>query len=606
MYTHRELQEHNTRINKKYNAAYIADKGHINLPTASNTDIKIAFANEAKALAKRDYILKETYDINGITIGVFYNKSVNSTKYSTGAMSLVNPKAKDANITSINKLIQGKEEREAIRKHYQSTANAEGVRLLDGIEPKIKEGTTILAADHNGVNLNQMADLAFITKTDDSNAYNTNAGEIIGNTLSHNVIINTAPDFNKKLGEVIIDDYDENYKKHPEDFIKVTKSNADITYGSKKQQESMDAMPFALYKQLESHFGEDRPFYVRRSTFNTAFGFKKMTLSKSSLFNKRSNSTKKLVFHIESIWQAVVAKSKTNSILYNPRVLAVNTVSNSVLLATLGISPDSIFRYQKEALVSAVKYRMLIKKKADLERKVKAFRKYKGRDRDLAQINRYEAEIESSPVHDIVSDGLLQGVVEDVATTVTPLANSIDDTVKAYSSTGEGYVLKAIDNITKTNSKLPISPVDVVKNVAITDDTALASALRDATQYSDFIARYALIKHRMGEGVKREDAINEALDAFIDYEIQTNPVLQYINDVGLLQYTKFFFRIQKVIFRQFKEKPINSLAVLLAQKMLMDVSDIADSNLLHGAYSPSVTDVIDTAFDLNLLKYLPI
>ena len=206
----------------------------------------------------------------------------------------------------------------------------------------------------------------------------------------------------------------------------------------------------------------------------------------------------------------------------------------------------------------------------------------------------------------MVRDGLLQSVVEDVTTSVSPVVDSLDDAVRAFSPTGKGYIKNALDKVSVEGNKLSIAPVDVIKNVIITDDTDLASAMRDITQYSDFIARYTLIKYRTQmEKVDRTKAVEEAIDTFIDYDMQTNPMIQYGNDMGLMQYTKFLFRIQKVLLREFEKKPATLLASEIAQAALVDVPTIADSSLAGGVYMPSATGIWDDATQLNLLKWLP-
>lgn len=66
-------------------------------------------------------------------------------------------------------------------------------------------------------------------------------------------------------------------------------------------------------------------------------------------------------------------------------------------------------------------------------------------------------------------------------------------------------------------------------------------------------------------------------DSFVNYEVNTTPGMQYLNDMGLLMYTKFWFRIQRVILRQFRDNTARVLLQQTADKILVDMPDITGS-----------------------------
>ena len=95
-------------------------------------------------------------------------------------------------------------------------------------------------------------------------------------------------------------------------------------------------------------------------------------------------------------------------------------------------------------------------------------------------------------------------------------------------------------------------------------------------------------------------------DAFINYDIPSHRKVQWANDVGLVMFTKYYIRIQKVILKIMKENPVSGLAMLLlnnywdALPMLFDSGVLADSyggGLFHtGAFElPGTLDGILTA-----------
>ena len=88
-----------------------------------------------------------------------------------------------------------------------------------------------------------------------------------------------------------------------------------------------------------------------------------------------------------------------------------------------------------------------------------------------------------------------------------------------------------------------------------------------------------------------DNAISEAQETFINFDVPTSRGLDYANKMGLFMFTKFFIRFQKVLQKQIKDKPIQ-----VAMQSL----------LLH--YGLGMPTVVEPAWLLNidLLKQLKI
>jgi hypothetical protein len=611
IYHHRIVQEQKEKAEQKYNEYYKVPKGYVHDTNIGNSGVIV----KRLGTNNNDEILQKEVNIGNTKFGIYHNKNTNSRRYQTGIMNISN--RKDNSNPSFFSLVKGEpNERMQQQAILQRLAEKEGFAMLKGREVT-RPNVVPFIPDHNNNTFNNNANYSLSLKINDSslNALETNAGNVIGNTLGDTITSSKAPKYNKELTKLFYKDFKENYEDNPTDFIEFKRvrggkgvNRFESKTGSKKQLESVNILPIEMDNQLKGKFGNSKSVFIRKATFNATMGFYKVTVANNSAFNPNSTGfVKKLLTHTESIWQAVVAKSKTNTIIYNPKVLASNTFSNGILLTTLGVPLAKTLIYQKEGLLAAIRYRRLIKDKASLKRKVKAFTKYSNRDTDKRKIKILDLEIKSNPVHEIVRDGLLASVVEDVVEKEAPLLTSVDNAIKAFNPNHKGYVSSAVDKLVNSNTlkNLPVSPMKVVKNTIITEDTEIASMLRDATQYSDFVARYALIKHRESEGVDRKTAIEEALDTFVDYDVNTNPYVQYSNDIGLFMYTKFFFRIQKVILRTFKNNPTQALSILIAELGIGGLPDVADSNFSQGIYTPSIGDTIDSASQFNLFKYIP-
>lgn len=124
-------------------------------------------------------------------------------------------------------------------------------------------------------------------------------------------------------------------------------------------------------------------------------------------------------------------------------------------------------------------------------------------------------------------------------------------------------------------------------------DTKLFKFMNEAAQLSDFVSRYALYKHKTeNEGMSHRDAAGLAMEVFVNFDLPTHPLVQYLNDMGLLWFTKYYVRIQKQIIRNFRENT--------ARNLIFNVL-----NAMTGGAIPSILDSILTLGTLAARMRLP-
>ena len=115
-------------------------------------------------------------------------------------------------------------------------------------------------------------------------------------------------------------------------------------------------------------------------------------------------------------------------------------------------------------------------------------------------------------------------------------------------------------------------------------DTTAYQTLRHLTALSDFMARYTQYQHlttRKTNPLSQEDAIQQASDDFVNYDIPMHRGMQYLNDTGIFMFSKYYIRIQKVISRMFKENTARMLGAILLGNY-MDLGPIVlDSSWVH-------------------------
>ena len=279
---------------------------------------------------------------------------------------------------------------------------------------------------------------------------------------------------------------------------------------------------------------------------------------------------RKPVKYAEAIWKEVIAGVKDAIVIKSGVVLIGNIVSNTVLLKVAGVSAKDIAYYHAEAYVGIRQHRkdteeldtLLLDVKLDPTKK----KKYAKRIRELKN------EIAINPVTPLIDAGMFQPIVEDI--------NLLDD-----QNTYQSQLSKWLDEnkVTKTIiDKTPNSLKTIAKHAVMAHDTEPYKFMRDATQTSDFVARYTLHKHNLKKGIKPKASINMITKYFINYTPPTHRWLEYANSMGFVMFSKFFFRIQNVLFELARQRPGSLLASLVGQGVLFDIPDITDSNVFDG------------------------
>jgi len=105
-----------------------------------------------------------------------------------------------------------------------------------------------------------------------------------------------------------------------------------------------------------------------------------------------------------------------------------------------------------------------------------------------------------------------------------------------------------------------------------------------AAQLSDFVARYTLYQHittRKDNPLSEADAIQEASDFFINYDIPMHRSVQYLDDTGLIMFTKYFLRIQRILVKVLKEQPLRVLSLGLLDQFYFLQDSVLHSSALE-------------------------
>lgn len=171
------------------------------------------------------------------------------------------------------------------------------------------------------------------------------------------------------------------------------------------------------------------------------------------------------------------------------------------------------------------------------------------------------------------------------------------------------YKARFSKTVREKTKKLNPQVVAAGKVVYMAHDTKMYKALRHATQLSDFLARYTLYQHlttRKKDPVAKDKAIQQADATFINYDVPSHRVIQALNDKGLVWFTKYYLRIQKVIAQLYRDNPARALMMLSlehyfgAMPTLMDSA--ATNSIGRNPFSTGAFKFVGTWDDLATVK----
>lgn len=399
------------------------------------------------------------------------------------------------------------------------------------------------------------------------------------------------------------------------DAEKDTRSKAYVKIGLEsvepRYREIWHQLPEAMREDIRNVWGENA-FMVRADLVNHFFGYRKYSLTE--MFQKDPEARKwyermvvdfmtalvgeKAARHIrtaENFLQAVTQEVKDVVIVKSGIVTISNMLSNTMLLVMNGMSPARALRYQYEAYRNSsemIKEQRQVKfLTSQLTSKSLSATDRRRKEAEIARLNR---RISQNPTYQAYAAGLMPTIVEDVAAD-TEFTNTMRG--KAQRAVSEG-----IDN------KLGFTASwfrEGVKSVIGLPDTELYKFMNNMVMQSDFVARYAILKHwEETNNVKPGDTqwnslVGEAEELFVNFDAPTHKGLQYLNDIGIAWFSKYVLRVNRAIARTFVKNPTAAaLAVIGVEASGIGIDNPAGSSVFGGGdITRIIADPLSKAID---------
>ena len=483
--------------------------------------------------------------------------------------------------------------------------------IADMFQPGPRRDLSKVKANHMAPVLNEQGDIVkwrymMANTTKDSvlnrdNRFDQLLGSLAGSVYDKE----TSREQNKTAFTALKAQYDADYAKNPQAYVLVGQGAVD-----KDMKEIWDLLPADSKADARAIWGYDG-MMVKNDALDIMFGYRKASLA--NMFEKDPqlrNALEKVFVGVmetvlsqqgrvfkgmspdeaegyakraaimvtrgEKVWQELVSEVKDILVVKTGLVMMGNIYSNLSLLWLSGVPIKDILHHHLVALKGATSYKRDSAELAQLTL-LRDTGYMQGKDAEVnRRIARLEDNLANNPVKELIDAGLMPTIVEDLAA---------DEDIYSYKSDFVRSVSKFTD---KLNPKL----VSAARVVYMAHDTQLYQGLSRVTQLSDFVARYTLYQHNISKRnpMSKEEAIQDASDAFINYDIPMHQSLQYMDDMGLLPFTKYFLRIQKVLSKLFMDNP-GRVLMAMSVGQLMDLGPIVLESSMFGRIGNNPLDV---------------
>lgn len=420
------------------------------------------------------------------------------------------------------------------------------------------------------------------------NAFN----EVLAGIASSTADKVSSEEINNQAIELLHQEYQADYSQRPQAYLAVAPNSDDP-----RLREIWNMLPPAAKRKARQVWGRDQ-MLVRNDVLDMMFGYRKHSLTDKWNKEKRTGWRREAEMRTlyeegyvmmaeaifgkdaagklrgaEDFWQEMMKDVKDIIVIKNFFTLANNVLSNLAALYLRGVPISDIISSHREAFTGVRDYMEDTRELHATEQLLKL-----GQRQDPAEVKKLQQRvvvlnnrIRNNPVKELIDEGVFQTIIEDIDSEATTFTYK---TRLAKRLSGISWIGARSENLK-----------GALKFMAMTHDTKMYKALNQGTQISDFVARYTLHKHlttRATNPLSKRDSIREIVDAFVNYDLLTHKSIQYGNDMGILWFTKYYLRIQKVIFSMFRDNPARAMAILATGELLDNPSPI-DSSILNNS-----------------------
>lgn len=394
--------------------------------------------------------------------------------------------------------------------------------------------------------------------TDEMIGRNTKITAVFGDLYGSAVERSASPEYNRKAGEALIEIYENQKNKNPNDFIWISDSSENEDY-----RNMYDKLPYDTKQVCEEKYG-DKGIPVMKKAINTVFGYKQISANdieatkELNMFKDEISKSfldyAKWIFHsgisgnMEEFFKWLASTAKDNIVIKGITTSWNNLISNCTTLGVHGLSLKNVAKYQAEAFMAMRAINEWEKQLSALNTK-KLLGTYN--NNDAIKERTLKTNIEKSPLYPLYKRGIV--------------SNSL-----AENEVESDKLLK--DTIDKVLPKGPWR--DFAHEFTLSPKGNLYQALFLFASAGDTVAKYALYKDLRQRGASEEEACRQALETFIDYSNPLPKSIQYLDSLGIYPFAKYALGSKSSIINSLAKHSDRALGFIAANSLLLGLPNV--------------------------------
>jgi hypothetical protein len=438
--------------------------------------------------------------------------------------------------------------------------------------------------------------------------------EVMAKSFSSLIDKELSAEHNKKVLEAIKEDMKNNW----EEGSKGKDGLTDYTLiGPKVADKEMRKLFYMLPKEFQEYIKMrgDNTLAVPTSLKNMYFGYTQLSMVDFPyLKNVTPKVLQKMIRTAENIWMEIVQIAKTNILMKMPTVTVSNFLSNSLYLVMKGYNPYDVIRLQAESFKEIKKYNKDVKRKQELTNLKRELNIAIGRGnlsenrkkeiefqlkKTNGELNAVNKNIKNSRIDELVQLGLDQ-TVEDISTTGTGDNTKIGEFFDSKLENLPSPVRTGVDYLFLTKRTIPYKIVNEFLEISDLMSRDVQNTMEKKLEEEQASTRKELPrwwvekqvegydKNKILTGEEKAKFLNEAANVrrydlvqdYINYAQPSSSFEEYLNRMGILMFTKYVKRIQRIIAKSANTAPIKSLLVLLLAGSLLGLPSIHEQSFL--------------------------
>lgn len=440
----------------------------------------------------------------------------------------------------------------------------------------------------------------------------TRVSEVLPRSSGHVIDKVYTKEHNSRVAELIRKDMENGWMQGSVGKDGITEYTVISAKSDKEELRDIYRMlPPELKEIAESR--DDKSIAVPSTLVHDLFGYQHLSLVHNKYAKHLPKLVVKMVGMVETLWMDLIKVVKGNILMKMPIVLIGNIVSNFILRTVNGANPFRLVKDYYESFVDVRKYTANNRDIIRLSTEIAASKEELKRSFDTrldAEVRRKESEVarkkianEKNPVKELVDAGLYQAIVEDVEVSsleASTVWGKMGDTLLGKLPGKSGKYVKQGTDILYFNQrtkwfKINQEIMQLSDLVARDVQNRSAKVLEEKQVKGDVSLPAWWVKEKgwdKSRKLRTEEEKKEFLEGaekvrmysimenYINYSRPSGRGEEYLNRMGVLMFTKYAKRIQKVVMDQGTQYPLKTFLALMVDNGIMNMSMIQDQHIL--------------------------